>query len=419
MANESPAYFISGHGGEKEGEFNVPNGCCVVVKKEICELASVDSFHVDFDNLLNMDMDDILNPTTPTSQIKLRCAFGNPPTFFTQRKQCPQYRYRLCNVHVYETEGYILVDSYVGSGLIDIRAVKQNRQNAINRYGRLPIIDKFIKVDSTDKSTKDDAIKKILEMYKFSVYPLQETVKKYLEDKWQHDTDVTLYKMLKDLHETNDSTFSVTEEELCRKKPGIHYHNVCRMLSSKLQPYGNEFKRLRDGNSSDRAHPSQRNMIHNPICQSLLKESLGRRCTEKVYQNSNYAKTKLYTSAENNCIELQGRVAAIETEKKKIRNGTYSHTDQKMILHIIDKEMKTPALIRALHDAEKRRQQYKPITTRNGISVNPNSNRSGSPRRFHPGNGRTRNRNIKGGGNTRRNKNRIHRVKNKTRRKSG
>jgi len=253
------AYFISGHGDQDAGTFIVPEGCYVVAKKEICKLANSYTFHDDFERLLEMDMNDILhplysnslNPKIREANTKLRKALGESPNIYAPGDVCPNFRYYLCNVHVYDDR--ILVDNYVGSGIIDLRAVKECR----NMYGK-PILNHFnvIEPGKDYNRTKEKLIQQVVNLYHYCVYPQKEDIRNYLTERWKDNETVPLYDMIEDLSNTKTPYFKdairVTQEQLCKASKGVFYHNVCRALSSKLHHHGNQLKLLKNGNNSNK-----------------------------------------------------------------------------------------------------------------------------------------------------------------------
>jgi hypothetical protein len=377
------AFFISGHGDQDAGIFIVPEGCYVVVKKEVCRLANSYTFHDDFDNLLKMNMDDILHPlhNSPLHpEIKeaiteLRNAFGDSPTIYAPGMQCPNFRYYLCNVHVYDD--YILLDDYVGSGIIDIRSVKECRKTNDKP------MEHFITIRKEDKynGTKEGLIKEIIKLYHYCVYPQKPDIENYLNERWAGVERVTPYEMVKDLSSTQTPYFKeiirVTQQQLCQASPGVFYHNVCRALSSKLQHHGIQLNQFKNPNSNG-PHPTALNMLYNPMYRRLISESLSRRCTEKRYQNSTYARRKLYQSAVHNCSYLEERLEAIEKAKRNINTSNDSNNEKNRRRLEIVKEMKLEIMTIALHNARQRCKQYSNNipTTRRSREREGNRNRS-------------------------------------------
>lgn len=397
------AFFISGHGDQDLGDFTVPTGCYVVVKKEICTLANSYTFHDDFDKLLAMKMSDILHPLhidplDPNKKeaiMELRHAFGDSPTIYLPGEKCPNFRYYLCNVHVYDD--YILVDSHVGSGIIDIRSVKECSQN--NDKSK----EHFITIHKEDKyhGTKENLIKEIIKMYNYGVYPQKPDIENYLNERWAGNETVTPYEMVKDLSNTQTPYFKeiirVTQEQLCQASKGVFYHNVCRALSSKLHHYGIQLNQFKSQNSNG-PRPTVRNMIYNPMYRRLISESLSRRCTEKRYQNSIYARKKLYQSAVQNCSNLRERIEDIKKQESNINASNNSNDEKNKKRQQIVKEMKVDVLTIALQDAEERCRKYSNTTLNDrGRSRN---------RRNRSNRNRSRNNNNNNNNNKRRNRNR-------------
>lgn len=394
------AFFISGHGDQDKGDFDVPEGCYVVVKKEVCRLANSYTFHDDFDKLLAMKMNDILNPLYPGTKeaiTELRNAFGDSPTIYAPGMKCPNFRYYLCNVHVYDD--YILVDSHVGSGIIDIRSVKKCRHT--NDKSK----EHFITIHKEDKyhGTKEKLIKEIIKMYNYCVYPQKPDIENYLNERWAAVEMVTPYEMVKDLSNTQTPYFKeiirVTQEQLCQASPGVFYHNVCRALSSKLHHYGNQLNQFKNPNANG-PHPTVRNMFYNPMYRRLISESLSRRCTEKRYQNSMYARKKYYQSAVQNCSNLRDRIEDIKKKESNINASNDSNDEKNRKRQQIVKEMKLEMLTIALHDAEERCRQYS-----NNTNLNARG-RSRNRRNLSPTRNKNRNRSRKNNNNNGHNRSR-------------
>ena len=402
-ADQPYVYFISGHGDEDAEPFEVPDGCYLVVKSEACMLASAYAFHDDFDNLLKMEMDEIRHPDTEDNRIKLRNAFGKDCTIYGPGKICPNFRYYLCNVHIYDD--HILVDSYVGSGVIPIDMVKDYRDSLktpnvqklnTTKSCERPISDDFYMIPKNDTTNRplDELIGNVLWFYRSCVYPPKKVIEDYLYKKWKGKENVTLYNMVKDLHNTEDQGFKAeirpTQQELFRTSKGIYYHNVCRALSSKLQHYGKQLNIFKNPNSSPSC-PSVKNMLRNPIYRELVKESLVRRRNEKRFQNSNYAKNKLHQSALQNVNTLQKRINIIEEKKKDVNRGAYSNNEKNRLIQEINRDDRWNTLSRALHNAQERCNRYNRNNHTRGrergreMNTPPHRSRSKSPIKHYRG----------------------------------
>jgi hypothetical protein len=401
---EVPVYFISGHGDQDAGTFTVPDGCYVVVKNEIGKKATAYEFHDDYDGLLKLDMKTIRNPNSNKNDI--RNAFGNPPRIYCPGEECPRYRYYLCNVHVYDN--YILVDSRVGSGLIDLGDVKSRsshntqkmndtpKKNDTSNSNGMPIDGHFYVVHKdVNYGDKTALIKEVLRWYNNSVYPQKKDIEEYLTNPMKWGDNVTLYDMVKDLSNTPNlefkETMRITQEQLCKVGPGIFYHNVCRALSARLDFYGRQLQSFRNLNGEC---PSIRNMFYNPVYRELIKDSIPRRCNERQYQQSNYATKKLHQSALRNCKYLKERLGDIQKKTNNVLQSTSSNDVKNKLIIDINEKMKKEILERALDDAEERCRQYSNNTNLNarGRSRNRsnrhrtrnnrnNRNRSRSPKR--------------------------------------
>jgi hypothetical protein len=116
--------------------------------------------------------------------------------------------------------------------------------------------------------------------------------------------------MILDLTRQQYPPFYVTQENLCNAQgsEGIFYHNVCRAAPPNAKDYVKKINSFKNPNGE---RPKIGEMIHNPYFQTQLIESLNRARTEKIYQESNYARNRRYQSSLQNCKELEERLEKI------------------------------------------------------------------------------------------------------------
>lgn len=417
---EPDVYFISGHGGEGAGTFQVPAKNLVVVKMNTCKSASAHDFYNDFEEIVKMDMSLLLEPDVPNAKSALRDKIRTSFKIYRpeDEEECPNFQYSLLNVH--RNGDDILVDTNVGSGVISISRVKEHRK----AYPIITMSEQFYTIHRSDTSirrhdsiihrndtnkhpnnpytTKEEFINYIVKLYRYSVFPGMEFIKYYLTNRWKSKENVTPYEMIEDLTMQRYPPFYVTQKDLCMAQgsEGVFYHNVCRTASPNANDY---LKKITSFENPNGERPKIGEMIQNPYFQRKLIESLNRARTEKIYQDSKYARNRRYQSALQNCKELEERLEKITKEENKIINMGYSANEEERQLKNIEKTKRPGALARALELARKNCIRYRKINidtpqnrergrnTRNtNRNRNRNRNRSRSPIRQGRGGGKNK-----------------------------
>ena len=192
------AYVIAGHGQELLKSFIVPKGCTIVVDRHIGESQYGPKLNENYNKLCKIDDYKLKDPVTYSSDL---LSEFKSLAIYKEGEECPQFNYQLVGCHL---SPYYACDEL--NGIIDIDTFKQLSQCDIRR---------------THYSIND--LNYVSSLYQYSVYPTKYEVEETLKSINLTTSGNSLLGTLFGHKLTN-----VSQEELCKKMPGVYYNFICR-----------------------------------------------------------------------------------------------------------------------------------------------------------------------------------------------
>ena len=196
--NSSKAYVIAGHGLELPESFIVPKGCTIVVDAHIGESQYESKLNENYNKLCTIDDYKLKDPVTYSSDL---LSEFKSLAIYKEGEECPQFSYQLVGCHL---SPYYACDEL--NGIIDIDTFKQLGHCDIRR---------------TQYSTND--LNYVSSLYQYSTYPTKYEVEETLKSINLTTSRNSLLGTLLGHKLTN-----VSQEELCKKMPGVYYNFICR-----------------------------------------------------------------------------------------------------------------------------------------------------------------------------------------------
>jgi hypothetical protein len=372
---DRPVYFISGHGSEHRGVFEIPYGCDIIVKNDTCTFAKSTELNYMLNALLFMSQRVIRNPIGNMNELirmlgSVAVYTRDPPridehhaNFRYHRntpRTCPNFQYQLLN-HVFkqnEDGKYISIDNSTGSGITDVARLREARRGI--QY--TPHIRMVVYAPDTPKGieaarhNKNDNIQLIVSFFQYSIYPKPNTIQTYLTGRWREEEQVELYDMLIDLDHQYYLT-TVSQEFLCYFFPGVYYHNVCRGIERNLgetarqyettQRYVKELNNWREGVGEKKVSV----LAANPIfSKRLFEEAALRRNYLHQYQGSVEFEEGQHVMNMSNCRNLQTRIASVEERLAAVNQSNASNEVKAREKEKIIKNTRVKLLRKILHD---------------------------------------------------------------------
>ncbi len=372
---ERPVYFISGHGSEHRGVFEIPYGCDIIIKNDTCTFAKSTELNYMLNALLFMSQRVIRNPIGNMNEIirmlgSVAVYTRDSPridehhTNFRYHRNtprtCPNFQYQLLN-HVFkenEDGKYISIDNSTGSGITEVSRLREARRGIqYTPHKRMvvyaPDTPKGIEAA---RHNKNDNIQLIVSFFRYSIYPKPNTIETYLTGRWREEGQVELYDMLFDLDRQYYLT-TVSQEFLCYSFPGVYYHNVCRGIERNMsetarqyettQRYVKQLNNWREGVGEKKVSV----LASNPIFfKRLFEEAALRRNYLHQYQGSVEFEEGQHVMDEGNCRNLQTRIASIEERLAAINQSNASSDVKARQKEKIIKNTHVQILRKILHD---------------------------------------------------------------------
>ena len=196
--NSPKAYVIAGHGYEENSTFIVPKGCTIVVDTHIGESQYGPKLNENYNKLCTIDGYKLKDPVTYSSDL---LSEFKSLAIYKEGEECPQFSYQLVGCHL---SPYYACDEL--NGIIDIDTFKQLSHCDIRR---------------TQYSIND--LNYVSSLYQYSAYPTKYEVEETLKSINLTTSRNSLLGTLLSHKLTN-----VSQEELCKKMPGVYYNFICR-----------------------------------------------------------------------------------------------------------------------------------------------------------------------------------------------
>jgi len=307
------AYIIGGHGAEGSDDFEVPDGCIIVVKAYSGSLMQGYTFLKQ--ELCSLSPDILKDPINHYAD--LYKAFG-PLAIYKPGQKCPNFSYTLlsCYKHNSEWNG---CDSF-GSGTIDVDSLyidkiqrecirhisKSTRRNKnYNEYRKL-----------STKRIDSSTYAYMKQLYKHSVFPTSERIGDLMDDLSDEGAN-TLSDMLSGIN----VNVHHTQKDLCELFPGVYYNFVCRASQIGKQLF--EYNENRES-----YHIPSDISFHKDTYKKTLQDAEAK-LEEKIYQYFNKEQInpndKSLPQMDKNIKELEMYIAHLKNKPSTISNLLGKH----------------------------------------------------------------------------------------------
>ena len=231
--NEPKAYLIGGHGSELDTYFTVPDGCTIVVNMAVGELNIIENYNKAVTGLCSIDKESLLDPDKYSNTIIKNVG---SVAIYKAGDKCPSFEYSLtaCFKRINLNTG--IVNHYYSYCMLKLGVSDiTNNTSLCDIYTTIPKnVVKYItkaSIQFSASSNDNKIIKFISDLYDLSEYPTKDDVNTILNEiktevpsTLSGNERVTYY--LDKLE--NHKNLIITQEDLCRIKPGIYYNFVCR-----------------------------------------------------------------------------------------------------------------------------------------------------------------------------------------------
>lgn len=351
---DRPVYFISGHGSEHRGIFEIPYGCDIIVKNDSCTLALSTELNYMLNALLFMTQKTIRNPIKNMNElIRILGSVAvftrdqprvdeHHPNFRYHRntsRTCPNLQYQLLNLVFKEDEHgkYISIDDSTGSGITEVSRLREARRGILYApHRRIMVYDPDTpRGIEAARHNKNENIQFIVSLFQYSIYPEPRTIEIYLTGRWEEERQVELYDMLFDLDSQYYLT-TVSQKYLCYRYPGVYYHNVCRGIERNAKEtnaqYENTQRYIKQLNNWRKGVGEKKVSVlaSNPIFASrVFDEATLRRNYLHQYQGSKQFEEGQHIMNMTNCRNLQTRIASIQERLQAVNQSNASNEDKK------------------------------------------------------------------------------------------
>lgn len=216
------AYWISGHGSQSKTTWKVPDNCIIIVKTIPGISQDGIFFRKYYKTWCDLDPELVKNPLFHLSELR------NPTVFqsiaiYKPGMSCPTFNYSVVDY-------FSKLKSYYPetSGILDFDHVHENKHS--------------IKINTNSYKDKDNLtfVEKcdfVANQFIHSTYPTKDEVESYLKTELlpiKHFFETSIDSIDR-LFGFIDIKFGITQEELCKRFPGVYYNFVCRNMDTNIQ----------------------------------------------------------------------------------------------------------------------------------------------------------------------------------------
>lgn len=211
------AYWISGHGSQSKTTWKVPDNCIIIVKTIPGISQDGIFFRKYYKTWCNLDPELVKNPLFHLSELR------NPTVFqsiaiYKPGMLCPTFNYSIVDYYSKPKKYYPET-----SGILDFDHVHENKNS--------------IKINTNSYNDKDNLtfVEKcdfVANQFINSTYPTKDEVESYLKTELLPIKNFfeTSIDSINSLFGFIDMNFSITQEDLCKRFPGVYYNFVCRNI---------------------------------------------------------------------------------------------------------------------------------------------------------------------------------------------
>lgn len=296
MALEPRAYLIGGHGSELDTYFTVPDGCTIVVNMTIGKLNNLKKYNKAVQTLCTFDTKTLLDPEKYSNTLIKNIG---SVAIYKSGEQCPSFEYSfaacfnkycMLKLGLSDITSSSICEAYSG---ISANIVKYMKESS-----------KAFSAASINDTTM---IEFISNLYDMSIYPTKEEVQIILNTikvpaELSGNERLTYYLENLESH----PSLNISQEELCKIKPGVYYNFVCRQKEDVLPTNLNSVNSLR---------PTRTNAVG-----KILKG----RISEAITKRKPYIKKYESSTTEHEMTDAMLRNAGWNVEKK-VREIEYNN----------------------------------------------------------------------------------------------